>query len=127
MATIRKRTNRWQVQIRRRGLSPRSRSFISLKDAQAWARHMEVQADRSAFPPDTKALEQLTLGDLVTRYRDTVTPRKRTAANERIVLSAFLRRSICSRSLSELSTADFAAYRDERLTQIKLALSTPER
>ena len=118
MATIRKRTNKWQVLIRRQGLSI-SRSFLILKDAQAWARHMEAQADRGALPPDAKALDRITLGELVIRYRDTITPMKRTATTEHVVLTAFLRRSICSKTLSELRTVDFVAYRDERLKQIK--------
>jgi len=53
------------------------------------------------------------------RYRDTVSIRKRTRETERIVLNAFLSRSICSRPLSELRTQDFANYRDERLKVIK--------
>jgi hypothetical protein len=73
MATIRKRTHKWQVLIRRQGLSI-SRSFLILKDAQAWARQMEAKADRGGLPPDPKALERVTLGELVTRYLDTVTP-----------------------------------------------------
>ena len=73
MATIRKRTHKWQVLIRRQGLSI-SRSFLIRKDAQAWARHMEAQADRGTLPPDAKALDRVTLGELVVRYRDTVTP-----------------------------------------------------
>lgn len=120
MATIRKRdSGRWQVQIRRIGLKPISKSFIVLKDARAWARQMEVQADRSELPSDPKILKQLTLGQLVIRYRDTVSTRKRTCHAERIVLTAFLRRPICSRRLSELRTEHFAEYRDERLRDIK--------
>jgi integrase len=118
MATIRKRTHKWQVLVRRQGLSI-SRSFHHLKDAQAWARHMEVQADRGDLYPDPKALERITLSQLVQRYRDTITPLKRTASTERIVLTAFLRRSISSKRLSELRTADFVAYRDQRLGEIK--------
>jgi len=118
MATIRKRKRKWQVLIRRQGLSI-SRSFITIKDAQAWARHMEAKADRGDLPPDPKVLQRITLGELVSRYRDTVTPNKRTANIERIVLNAFLRRSICAKRLSELRTVDFVAYRDERLKDIK--------
>jgi hypothetical protein len=33
-----KRGSKWEVQIRRLGSSFLSRSFLSLKDAQAWAR-----------------------------------------------------------------------------------------
>jgi hypothetical protein len=82
---------------------------------------MEAQADRGDLPSNPKALEKLSLGDLVRRYRDTVSPRKKTAAAERIVLNAFLRHPICSRKLSELRAAHFAAYRDERLQEIKPA------
>jgi hypothetical protein len=88
MPTIRKRGHKYQVQIRRLGLRSVSRSFHQLKDAQAWARHMELQADRRDLPPDPKALQRITLGELVARYRDTVSPRKRTGAAERIVLRA---------------------------------------
>ena len=119
MATIRKRRDKWQVQIRRRGMSPVSRSFLIRKDAYTWARQVEVEADKGGLPSDPRALEKVTLGELVTRYRDTVTPHKRTASYEHIMLDAFLRRSICSRRVSELRTADFATYRDERLKEIK--------
>ena len=44
------------------------------------------------------------MGELVRRYRDSVSPRKKTAATETIVLNAFLTRHICSKRLSELRT-----------------------
>jgi hypothetical protein len=80
MATIRKRGCKYQAQMRRVGMPPVSRSFHILKDAQTWGRQMELRADRRDLPPDAKALQQITLGELVVRYRDTVTPRKRTAS-----------------------------------------------
>ena len=72
MATIRKHRDKWQVQIRRAGLRQMSRSFALRKDALEWARDMERQADRHELPMDPKALKQVTLGDLVRRYRDTI-------------------------------------------------------
>ena len=119
MATIRKRRGKWQVQIRRKGQSSVSKSFNVLRDAQAWARQIEIQADRSDLPADPKALERITLRELVSRYRDTVSPRKRSCSGEQVVLKAFMARPICSKSLSELRTADFAVYRDLRLQTIK--------
>jgi integrase len=119
MATIRKRGSRWQVQVRRAGHRPFSKSFNIRKDAIAWARQSEVQADRAELPTDPKALRRITLGELVRRYRDSVSPRKKTGPTERIVLNAFLSRPICVRKLSELCKEDFAAYRDERLKSIK--------
>lgn len=76
-------------------------------------------ADRQALPSDPKALERVTLGDLVKRYRDTVSVRKRGSAIEALVLSAFLEHPICEKRLSELRVADFAEYRDQRLAEIK--------
>jgi len=119
MATIRKRGDKWQVQIRRIGFRPIAKSFHLLKDAEIWARQMEVQADRCELPPDPQVLQQITLGQLVERYRDTVSVNKRTHKTERIILNAFLSRKICTKRLSELRTEDFATYRDERLKTIK--------
>lgn len=119
MATIRKRGAKWQVQIRRVGVRPISRSFNVRKDADAWARQMEVQADRRDLPSDPKSLQRVTLGQLVERYRDMVSVRKRGYDVERIVLNAFLRHRICRKPLSEIRASDFASYRDERLMAIK--------
>jgi hypothetical protein len=80
---------------------------------------MEVQADRHDLPRDPKALQPVTLGLLVERYRDTVSVRKRGYDVERIVLNAFLRHRICQKPLSEVGADDFASYRDERLMGIK--------
>ena len=65
MATIRKRGNRWQVQVRRAGHPPTSSNFLSRKDAEAWARQTEVEVDRTALPHDPRHLERHTLGELV--------------------------------------------------------------
>jgi hypothetical protein len=62
MATIRKRRTKWQVQIRRVGARHISRSFTVRRDAEAWARQMEVQVDRRDLPSDPKTLQRVTLG-----------------------------------------------------------------
>lgn len=122
VATIRKRGTaanpRYHVQIRRKGHQPLSRTFRLLTDAKLWARQIETQVDRHELPPDTKVLGKITLGELVVRYRDTVCVLKRSIT-DRIVLRAFLRQSICSKHISDLRSADFATYRDERLHKIK--------
>jgi hypothetical protein len=112
MATIRKRGTKWQVQIRKAGISPVSRSFHIRKDAQLWPRQMEVEADRSGLLSNPKVLQRLTLSELVERYRDTVSVRKQGHEVERIVLNAFLRQPLCRKRLSDIRTEDFASYRD---------------
>ena len=119
MATIRRRGSKWQVQIRRKGLRPMARTFHASKDAETWARQMEVLADQGDLLPDARVLERVTLGDLVKRYRDTVSVSKRDHASERYILTAFLGHPMCSKRLSQVHTEDFATYRDQRLKDIK--------
>jgi len=121
MASIRKRNDKWQVQIRQKGHAPISRSFRLKRDAEVWARQTETRIDRNELPDDPRILDRLTLGYIVKRYIQTFTLRKRTSEGESYFLNAFLRHPICTRRLSELTTAHFAAYRDERLQEIKPA------
>ncbi|MER8722625.1 site-specific integrase [Mesorhizobium sp. M0999] len=119
MATLRKRNGRWQVQVRRQGFPVQSHSFLSKADANEWARTIERQQDRHELGPNRKALKSMTLAALVVRYRDEVVPKKKGSAVETILLNRFLRYPICQRTLYELTTADFAAYRDQRLSEPK--------
>src|SRR4051794_9755459 len=121
MASIRKRGDRYQVQVRRLGVGSVSKSFRILKDAEIWARQTEIQADRHDLPSDRRVLTQITLGELVTRYRDTVSIKKRGYAVERIRLNAFLLHPICRRRLSDLTGGVFAPSGDERLRELKPA------
>lgn len=116
MATIRKHRDRYQVQIRRKGFAPISKSFLLLADAKEWARHIERQADRGELGPDRKVLETITLATVISRYRDTVLPSKKAGKNEAEMLSAFLRHPICKKYLSELTTNDFMKWKDDRIT-----------
>lgn len=118
MATIRKRGDRWHAQVRCEGRQF-TKSFLTRKDADLWSRQTEVEIDRAVLPDDPRHLEQHTLGDLVRRYRDTVTPSKRAANVETAVLNALLRHDICAKRMHDVSLADFTRYRDERLAEVK--------
>jgi len=121
MATIRKLRGKWQAMVRRKGVAPRCKSFDKKSDAEKWARDLESQVDSCGFLPDTRPAEQTTLGDILKRYRDEVSPMKRSAKTEIIRLNAMLRRDVCHRTLAVLSSADLAAYRDERLNTVAAA------
>jgi len=56
MASIRKRKNKYQVQIRRNGFPDLSKSFEHLRDAKEWARHTEIKLDRNELAPNRKEL-----------------------------------------------------------------------
>jgi hypothetical protein len=124
---------RYHVQVRRKGTRPITRSFATLHDAKTWARNAEVVLDRQhpadaaqriPSPPHQHAQESaqesardhaqelahnhitaqhITLGQLVTRYINSVTIRKRSAAAETLVLRAFCRHRICTTPISDLT------------------------
>jgi integrase len=78
LATLRRRGKRWQVQVRRKGRTPVSRSFRSKTEALAWAREQEFEADKDR-PQVHRTLRGITVADIVSRYRDEIVPRKRGA------------------------------------------------
>lgn len=121
MATIRKRGERWQVQVRRKGQPAASRSFLQKSDALLWARFMEAEADRRILPVDPKRLKRTTFSELLVRYRNQVAPGKRAGYNEVIFLNALLRHPIARRRLNELGPETFSDYRDTRLLHVKPA------
>ncbi|AWC20966.1 integrase [Aminobacter sp. MSH1] len=121
MASIRKRKGKWQAQVRRLGFAPEIRTFVTKVDAQEWARTIETKIDRRELEPDRRILDETTLRDVITRYRDEIVPAKKGGEVEVIVLNAFLRHSICRKRLSHLGAQDFASYRDERLRVVSAA------
>jgi len=119
MATIRKRQDKWQVQVRRTGSQSFSKSFTRKSDAQIWARRMEANADTCNFGPDPASLYKITFGDLMQRYLEEVTPRKKGGAIEAIVVRALQRHKIASLCLAELTPERLSKYRDERLETVQ--------
>src|SRR6185312_1275826 len=61
---------------------------------------------------------QSSLGDLIRRYREEVTPGKRGAFVEHAVLSKMLLDPICKLPLSQVAASDFARYRDKLLHSV---------
>jgi len=82
MATIRKRNNKYQVQVRIKGLST-SATLISLDHARRWARQTELELE-----------SKLKLGELhrpknfkeiILQYKQKITPLKKSFHNENII------------------------------------------
>lgn len=119
MATIRKRNDRWHVQVRRKGSPALTRSFLTKADAQTWARQIEAEADRRGLPVGLKALDDLTVGCILKRYRDEITPTKKGAVREGMAVRVLLKHPIAKVPLSVLTVAKVAHHRDTRLKTIK--------
>jgi integrase len=69
MATIRKRGNKYQAQIRKKGEKPISKSFLKRADAEKWVATVEGDMARGEYTDKTKA-ENTTLADVLRDYRN---------------------------------------------------------
>ena len=97
VATIRRLRGRWQAMVRRKGTIRRCRSFDRRADATRWAHELEAVADRAGELGGGRFDAKLTLGELLLRYRDQVSPTKRGARSEQARISAISRRAIGAR------------------------------
>lgn len=118
MATLRRRGQRWHVQVRRKGRTPVTRSFRLKSNALAWAREQELEADQGR-PLVHKTLRGITVADIVVRYRDEIVPRKRGADREALTLNAFLRHPLARVAVADVTTGMASAYCAERLRRVK--------
>ena len=105
----------WRAQIERRGVRM-SQSFRTKGAAQAWATQQEARI----LDGEVARWPRKTLGDALARYEREITPTKR-APKVDVVSFGLLRRehpALCARVLSEITTAELAAWRDERLRHV---------
>ncbi len=117
MATLRKRKNgHWQARVRKANQSI-SKTFINKADAERWAKQVEVDMQKGSYTNLVLA-ERTTLGELIDRYIRDVLPTMRGALEDRFRLKALQRRTLSKLSMTALTPAKIAEYRDQRLTQV---------
>lgn len=109
MATIRKRGEVWQAQVRRTGYAPQSASFKLRADALAWSREREAALDRGLGQPQSCAGGKVTLAAILQRYGVEVASLKRGASQELQRLHRF-----CSHPIAELGVSKITPAHEER-------------
>lgn len=118
MATIRKLpSGSWQVQVRRKGESPISKTFTNKALAEQWARSIETQIDRGTFVDRSEA-ERTTLAELIDRYLSEITPSKKGSRQESYRLEA-IKKYIGHLIIGSIQGKHIASYRDTRLSEGK--------
>jgi integrase len=114
MAAIWKRGKSWRVEIRRLNQPKQNRTFDTKAKAEAWARQVETKMDRGEFV-DLKEAERNTLGDLLLRYSEKISPQKKGGDLEIIRIRKLRSDPIALLKISELRSKHMADYRDRRL------------
>ena len=86
MATIDKRSNgRWRVRIRNRRAPALSETFTRKLDAERWARDTEILIEQGNFTQSYVHLK--TLRDILEKYRNDITSKKRGRDSENYLFS----------------------------------------
>lgn len=118
MATIRKRSSKWQARIQRTGYLPQTKTFNSKQDAEVWARSVESKIDAGSTLVNIRK-NRVSFGELLVRYSNEITPRKKGAQIELIRIGRILRdEKICKYQSSVITSEHVAAYRDNRLMHV---------
>ena len=114
MASIRKRNGLWQIQVRSKHTGSTSKSFHRKTDAERWATAQEALMQSGQW--QEKMPSHFTIGSMLKRYLETVTPTKRGKAQETRRLHRLLREArLMSINLDQAKPCIFADFRDRRI------------
>lgn len=117
MATITKRgPYQYQAIVRKVGYPSQTETFVSKVEAKNWASKIESQMVDDTFV-DREQAKKMTLGELLERYRDQVTPMKRGKGPELSRMKRLSAHPLAMRRLTQLRPADFTNYENERRKQ----------
>ena len=91
---------------------PVARSFHKRTDAEEWARHKGIQADRRELLPSKDAMSQYRVRDVLERYRKEVTPSKKRHIQENVPITFLLRQKFADLTFDTLNENYIAEFRD---------------
>ncbi|AIT20297.1 MULTISPECIES: site-specific integrase [pseudomallei group] len=116
MPTIRKRGDcQFQAIVRRQGFPPQTKTFISRKEAEAWAARIEAEMLAGSFSSPTES-SKTPLSELLIRYGREISPEKKGEALELLRIKKLLADPISQVKISALNGVAVAQYRNRRLT-----------
>ena len=114
MATVRKRGDRWRVEVYRDG-KRKSKTCSTKTEAILWGAEEEKKLELIAngMQPETM------FSDVIKRYLNEVTPTKRGEKHEFNRLTRFLRHPITDKYISDVTRQDLELWIKERLETVK--------
>jgi len=111
---IRKRLNKYYVEIKRQGHKDIYKTFKQKSDAMKWGRSVEIQLDQSRYK-DTSNASKTTLKSVMERHLKERLRLVREPKKEQSRYNVIIKNDIVKRYLTNLTPQIFARYRDERL------------
>ena len=113
MATFRKRNGKWQAIIRHKDIGTTTRSFISKANAHRWVKEQGEIIETGLYAGLDPS--QITLGSLLVKYSQEITPAKRSAETEQRRLRRLIRDPLSRLKVDKITSSIIASFRDRRL------------
>lgn len=114
MATVRKRGDRWRVEVYRDG-KRKSKTCSTKTEAILWGAEEEKKLELIANGMQPETL----FSDVIKRYLNEITPTKRGEKHEFNRLTRFLRHPITDKYISDVTRQDLELWIKERLETVK--------
>ena len=118
MGCVRKRGKSWNAQVRVSGWRSFTKSFSKKSDAVVWVNELEHKL-RSAPLPDVIIDTKVTLGELLLKYAEEISPTHKGCVPETCRLKSIARKWIGELDIRYLTKQHFIQYRDDRLKVVK--------
>jgi len=115
MATFRKlRSNKWQVIIRKNNYPHVVRTFLDKSTAVKFAKDVETKMDKMIWDDFSQA-QSTTLKDILLKYREEITIKKKGWKEETPKINLLMRHKISSYSLMQLRSSHLYKFKEEML------------
>ena len=101
---------KWRALVRKNHHSI-SKTFLSKGSATAWAKEVERKIERETFE-NFRDSADITLGHLIIRYRDEITPGKKGAQTETYKLNFLFRQPIAKTKILKLTTKKVIEFKN---------------
>lgn len=113
MAYFRKRLGKWQCVIRIKGHPTTTKTFVVKKDAEIWAKNIELKFFREEI--DILKVNYPLFKDCLIRYRDEISIQKRSKDMENKLIKYLLKEPFVNLKLNLINNSIIAQYRDRAL------------
>jgi integrase len=118
MASFTKRNGRWTARVRKTGFPETTHTFASKASALQWSQRVESDPDKFLSQQASVDHQLVTLGDLLRKYGEEVTPRKKGRDNEKYRVKILKRSPLSGVPLKALRSHHITTFREGRLKEV---------
>ena len=118
MASFTKRNGRWRARVRRADLPSLTKSFPTKTLALQWSQRVESDPEKFLSQQASADHQLVTLGDLLRKYGDEVTPTKKGRDKEKYRVKILNRSPLSGVPLKALRSHHITTFREDRLKKV---------